>query len=43
MTTVDKSFKTVQIWGTRLAQLVERETLDLGIVGLSSTLGIEIT
>ena len=30
-------------WGTSLAQLVEQVTLDLGVVDLSPTMGLEIT
>ena len=32
-----------EYWGTRLAQLVERVTFDLRVVGLSPTLGAEMT
>ena len=35
--------KKVYCRGAWLAQLVERATLDLGVVGLSPTLGVNIT
>ena len=31
------------LWGTWIAQLVEHVTLDPWLVGLSATLGVEIT
>jgi len=35
--------RSKQWWGGRLAQSVKHVTLDLGVVGLSPTLGVEIT
>ena len=36
-------FKVYKCQGAWLAQLVEHVTLDLGVVSLSPTLGVEIT
>ena len=37
------SIYEIMSWGAWLAQLVEQVTLDLGVVGLSPILGVEIT
>ena len=41
--TRDTSLKENSSWGAWLAQVEEHGTLDLRVVSLSSTLGIEIT
>ena len=36
------AYKSGNLWGAWLAQLVERMTLDLGVMSLSFMLGVEI-